>query len=126
MGPRLRKMHAYHPRRRTRGKELHKQAIHDIKHRISSDVNSYLILLKEGNATQITDAQIRAKTDFLKLSEEMQHIATKMGPKYVRAVRSYLDSVDAVVHTSKEWIDDATMSVCYKRSEELDRELSAA
>jgi len=119
-------MYAYHPRRRTRGKELHKQAIHDIKHRISSDINSFLILLKEGNTTQITDAQTRAKTDYLKLSEEMRHIAARMGPKYVRAVRTYLDSVDAIVHTSKQWIDDAAMKQCFVTGEQLDRELAAA
>jgi len=126
MGPRLRKMYPYHPRRRTRGKELHKQAIHDIKHRISADVDGYLVLLKEGNTTQIADAQIKAKTDFLKHSEEMQHIAAKMGPKYLKAVRAYLDSVDALVHTSQQWIDNAAMHKCYTYSEKLDRELAAA
>lgn len=126
MGPRLRKMYPYHPRRRTRGNQLHKQAIHDIKHRISADLNGYLVLLKEGNATQITNAQLKAKTDFLKHSEEMQHIAAKMGPKYVRVVRAYLDSVNALVHTSQQWIDDATMHTCYAYSEKLDRELAAA
>ena len=126
MGPRLRKMKPYHPRRRTRGKELYKQAIHDIKHRVSSDVGSFITLLKDGNESQISEAQQKAKTDFLKHSEEMQHIAKKMGNKYSKAVREYLDSVDAIIHTNSQWIDETKLRLVYITSEKLDRELEAA
>lgn len=126
MGPRLRKMKAYHPRRRTRGKEVHKQAINDIKHRLSADVGGYIALLKEGNTAQISDAHQKVKSDFLKHSEEMQQIAQKMGNKYLKAVKEYLGSVDAIVHTSAAWVDDAKIRQVYIYSEKLDRELEAA
>jgi len=119
-------MKTYHPRRRTRGKELYKQAIHDIKHRLSSDVGSFITLLKEGNELQISEAQQKAKVDFLKHSEEMQHLAQKMGNKYFKAVREYLDSVDALIHTSSKWLDDTKLRLVYTTSEKLDRELAAA
>jgi hypothetical protein len=126
MGPRLRKMKSYHPRRRTRGKSIHKQAIHDIKHRLSSDLGTLLMLLKDGNKDQIVQAQEKVKSDFLKHFEEMQQIAQRMGGKYIKVVREYLDSVDTIVHTSTEWVDDAKIRQCYVASEKLDRELEAA
>jgi hypothetical protein len=126
MGPRLRKMKAYRPRRRTRGKELYKQAIHDIKHRLSADIGGFISLLKEGNTSQISEAQQKAKADFLKHSEEMQKIAQKMGNKYFKAVREYLDSLDVIVHTNATWVDEEKIRHVYVTSERLDRELAAA
>jgi PHP family Zn ribbon phosphoesterase len=126
MGPRLRKMKSYHPRRRTRGKSIHTQAIHDIKHRLSSDVGTLITMLKDGNNDQITEAQLKVKSDFLKHSEEMQQIAQKMGGKYVKVVREYLDSIDNIVHTGTTWVDDSKIRECYVASEKLDRELEAA
>jgi len=126
MAPRLRRMYTYRPRRRTRGKEIYKQAIHDIKHRLSTDVNGFLVLWKQGNTTQLVNAKNQVKADFLKHSEEMLHLAEKMGPKYVRAVRNYLDSVDAIVDTSEVELDDAKVNSCFVASEKLDRELLAS
>ena len=58
MAPRLRKMKAYRPRRkRMQGIDLHKQCLHDLKHKISSDVGSLIVLYEEGNLDQITSAQ---------------------------------------------------------------------
>src|SRR5271170_696715 len=126
MGPRLRKMKTYHPRRRTRGKEVYKQAIFDIKHRLSRDVNGLIVLIKEGNPPQISAAQLKAKTDFQKYSEEMQQLAQKMGSKYLKAVNVYLSSVDNLVHTTSTWFDEDKIRQIYFASEKLDRELSAA
>lgn len=126
MAPRLRRMNPYHPRRRTRGKEIYKQAIHDIKHKLSTDVNGLLVLLKEGTSTQLADAKMKVKTAFLKHSEEMLHLAEKMGAKYAKSVREYLDSVDVIVHTSDLEVDNAKIHNLYSTSEKLDREISAA
>ncbi|HEY2809807.1 MAG TPA: hypothetical protein VGJ00_00220 [Rhabdochlamydiaceae bacterium] len=119
-------MKAYHPRRRTRGKEIYKQSIHDIKHRLSADVGGFITLLKEGNNEQITQAQLKVKGDFLKHSEEMQHVAQKMGSKYLKAVKEYLESIDTVIHASSTWIDDSKIRQIYISGEKLDRELAAA
>lgn len=126
MGPRLRKMKTYHPRRRTRGKSIYTQAIHDIKHRLNAEVGTLLTLLKDGTEEQILQAQQKAKSDFLKHAEEMQQIAQKMGGKYSKAVREYLKTVDTLVHTGTKWVDEAKIRNCYLADEKLDRELGAA
>lgn len=127
MGPRLRRMKTYRPRRRrTKGADLHKQALHDLKHKISSDVGSLIVLIEEGNAEKIPMAQQKAKTDFLKHAAEMQKIAQQMGERYVRAVRDYLDSVDAIVHSNASWIDDAKIRNCHTMSQKLEQEIAAA
>jgi hypothetical protein len=57
----------------------------------------------------------------------MQKIAQKMGNKYFKAVREYLDSLDAIVHAnSTTWIDEAKIRQVYTTGEKLDRELAAA
>jgi hypothetical protein len=126
MAPRLRRMKSYRPRRRAKGLDLHKQALHDLKHKISSDIGSLIVLYEEGNPTQITQAQQKAKSDFLKHSTEMQKIAQKMGERYLRAVRDYLDSVDIIVHSNATWLDEAKISHCYTMTERLEKEIAAA
>jgi hypothetical protein len=126
MGPRLRKMKPYHPRRRTKGLDLYKQSLHDLRHKISADVGSLIVLFEEGNLNQITSAQQKAKSDFLKHASEMQKIAQKMGERYARAVRDYLDSVDIIVHSNSEWLDEAKVSNCYTMTERLEKEIAAA
>ncbi|MGC1878399.1 MAG: hypothetical protein WA347_04740 [Rhabdochlamydiaceae bacterium] len=126
MGLRLRRMKAYHPRRRIKGLDLHKQNLNDIKHRISSDIGCLIVLFEEGNPDQITSAQQKAKSDFLKYGTEMQKIAQKMGDRYQRAVRDYLDSIDIIVHSTSEWLDEAKITNCYTMTEKLEKELSAA
>lgn len=126
MAPRLRRMKSYRPRRRSKGLDLDKQSLHDLKHKISSDVGSLIVLFEEGNPVQISEAQQKAKSDFLKHSVEMQKIAQKMGDRYLRAVRDYLDSVDMIVHSSATWLDDAKVRHCYTMTEKLEKELTAA
>ncbi len=126
MAPRLRRMKKYYPRRRIKGLDLYKQSLHDLKHKISSDIGSLIVLVEQGNQDQITSAQQKAKSDFLKHSSEMQKIAQKMGEKYARAVRDYLDSVDTIVHSDPQWLDTAKINHCYTMSERLERELAAA
>lgn len=126
MAPRLRRMKSYRPRRRAKQLDLHKQALHDLKHRISSDIGSLIVLFEEGNPTQITQAQQKARSHFLKHASEMQKIAQKMGERYLRAVRDYLDSVDVIVHSSSTWLDEAKISHCYSMTEKLEKEITAA
>ncbi len=129
MGPRLRRMKPFHPRRkRTQSAELdlYKQSLHDLKHKISGGVGSLIVLYEEGNLNQITSAQLKARSEMLKHSGEMQKIALKMGDRFVRAVRDYLDSIDVIVHSDSEWLDEAKISQCYSMSEKLEKELSAA
>ncbi len=119
-------MDPYRPRRKNKGIQAQKMALHDIKHRLSSDVGSLLVLIKEGQQEQIATAQQKAKNDFIKHSSEMQKIAQKMGEHYVKLVRDYLNSVDEIVHARSAWIDDAKIRHCHSMSEKLDKEISAA
>jgi len=126
MAPRLRRMKAYRPRRRAIGLDLDKQTLSDLKHKISADVGQLIILVEQGNTNQIPQAQQKAKTDFLKLSSEMQKIAQKMGERYARAVREYLDSVDSIVHSNATWLDEAKIRHCYSMTAKLEKELAVA
>ena len=126
MAPRLRRMKPYHPRRRAKSKDLNKQALHDLEHKISADVGALIVLYEEGNTAQLPTAQQKAKSDFLKYATEMQKIAQTMGDRYLRAVRDYLDSVDIIVHSTSTWIDEAKVRHCYSMKEKLDKEMAAA
>jgi len=125
MGARLRRMKPYHPRRRGKRIDSHKQALHDLKHRLSSDIGSFIVLLKQGDQQQIVQAQQKAKSDYLKHSMDMQKIAQQMGEKYVKIVREYLDSIDQIIYTTSLWIDDAKVRNCYIMSERFDKEIVA-
>lgn len=126
MGPRLRRMKTYRPRRRTRGLDFYKQTLHDLKHKMSSDVGALIVFFEEGNLNQMASAQQKAKSDFLKHAFEMQKIAQKMGERYLRAVRDYLDSIDLILHSSSEWLDESKIRNCYTMAEKLEKELAAA
>ncbi len=127
MSEKLRRMRAYHPRRRVKNLDLLKQALHDIKHKINSTVGSLVVLMDEGSTAQITQAQLKARTEFMKHSEEMQQLAKRMGDKYIKAVQDFLSSVDRIVHSSAPWIDldAAKIRDCHLMSERLERELAA-
>jgi hypothetical protein len=126
MGQRLRRMKTYHPRRRRKGLDLDKQSLHDLKHKISSNVGRLIVLFEEGNIDQISFAQQRAKSDFLKHASDMQKIAQKMGEKYLRLVHDYLNSIDTIVHSNSEWLDQAKIRNCYLMEERLEKEISIA
>jgi hypothetical protein len=127
MAPRLRKMRPYHPRRR-RGKNFntYKQELHDLEHQLSREINSLLLLFKEGNAEQIENAKLKAKSDLLKHSEEMQKVAQHLGDRFTRAVRDFLDSADLIVHSESKWIDEAKVRRCYLAIQTLEKEIAAA
>jgi len=124
MAPRLRRMKKYYPRRRAKGLDLNKQALRDLQHKISADIGGLIILLEEGNPEQILSIQQKAKSDYLKHASEMQKLAQKIGDRYLRAVRDYLDSIDIIVHS--EWLDEAKIKHCFAMTAKLERELSAA
>jgi hypothetical protein len=126
MAPRLRRMKTYHPRRRTKSLDLDKQSLHDLKHKINADVDSLIILFEEGNIDQIASAQQKAKGDLLKYAFEMQKLAQKMGDRYARAVRDYLESVDKIIHSNSEWLDEAKINHCYTTMQRLEKEISTA
>jgi len=126
MAPRLRRMRPYRPRKRRARLDLSKQTLKDLKHRISTDVGSLIVLINEGTPPQIAEAQQRAKNDFLKHAAEMRTIAEKLGDRCAQAVRDYLDSVDTIIHSNPSWLDQEKIHRCYTMTQKLDKELGAA
>lgn len=126
MAPRLRKMRPYRPRRRAKNIDLQKQTLKDISHKISTDVSNLILLCEEGNEQQIQAAKLKAKSGYLKHSDEMQKIAQHMGVRYAKVVRDFLNSIDTIVHCNSTWIDEAKIRNCYDMTQKLEKELSAA
>ncbi len=120
MGARLPHMRGYHPRRSSKTIRLNKQKLSDLEHRISSEVGSLLVLLEGGNTNQISEAAQKAKNDFLKHSPDMQKIASEMGGNYPRCVGEFLDSVDTILHSGTDWIDEAKVKSCYNATQKLE------
>lgn len=120
----IRRMKSYHPRKR--GSGLVKQALHDMQHVMSRDIGELLVLAKEGAKEQISAAQHRAKSTFLKTAPEMSKEASKLGNLYVTRVREYLDSIDEVIHSNPFTLDPATISRCYTTAAQLEKQLQVA
>jgi hypothetical protein len=122
----IRRMKSYHPRNRTRGSSLVRQALHDMQHVLSRDIGELLVLAKEGAKGQISDAQHKAKSTFLKTAPEMSKEASKLGDLYVTSVREYLNSIDEIIHSNPLTLDPATISRCYATTAQLEKQLKAA
>ena len=127
MGPHLRRMKSYKPRRR-RGKnlEVSKQALRDLEHRMTREVNTLILLWEEGNVKEIESAKLKAKSGYLKHGNEMQKVAQNLGERYTRAVRDFLDSVDTILHSDSTWVDEAKIRRCYQMTQNLEKEITAA
>ena len=126
MAPRLRKMKPYHPRKRSKNIDLKKQTLKDLERLLSTETSRLIVLIEEGNAQQIQAAQLKAKSDYLKHCNEMQQIAQKMGERYVKAVRHFLDSIDLIIHSNSTGIDEEKVRHCYRMTQELEKQIQAA
>ena len=133
----FRKMKAYKPRAKRRttktqpgqGVEqalqneylsLQKQQLADLEHRLSSDVGSFLVLLKQGTPEQISHASQKSRSDFMKIGPEMQKIALELSGNLPEYVARFLRSIDNVLHTASGWIDDAQINECYQATQQLE------
>lgn len=120
---RLRKMKTYHPRRSSRSVKLTKQQLVDLEHRISADIGSFLVLLEQGNPQQIRLSSQKARSDFLKLAPDMRKLAVEMGGAFPRHVTEFLDSIDSILHTGVNWIDEGKIKDCYHATQRLEEAL---
>ena len=89
---------------------LDKQKMRDLENKINLEVGSFLVLIEEGTEEQADLAKIRAKSEYLKFGPEMQKLAFKLGSRFPEAVDDYLDSIDAIVHSSLSWVDESTVA----------------
>jgi hypothetical protein len=123
-GVKLRKMKAFQPRtKRARTVRLSKQQLIDLEHKISADIGSFLVLLEQGNAEQVTSASQKARSDFLKLGPDMKKLATQMGGAFPKHVSDFLDSIDNILHTGVNWLDEGKIKDCYCATQRLEEAL---
>ncbi len=120
MTTRLRKMKPYHPRRSSKAIKLNKQKLSDLEKKISSDIGSYLVLIEEGSSEQLQLAAQKAKTDLMKFGSDMQKLAGDIGGQIPRYVGEFIDSIDHILHSRSEWIDDAKVKSCYQATQRLE------
>ena len=120
---RLRKMKTYKPRRRVKTAAMNNQELEDLERRISSDIGSFLVLLEQGNAEQVSEASQKARSDFLKIGPDMQKLANRMGGIFPKFVGDFLISIDNILHTGTNWLDDAKIKDCYSATQRLEEAL---
>lgn len=127
MGPRLRKMKPYHPRRRrSKNYQIQKQALKDLEHHLKTSVSALLLCIEQGNTQQFEAERLKVKSDYLKHSDEMQKIASEISERTRQAVKAFLESVDTIIHSEIQWIDEEKVRHCYSATQLLEKELLAA
>lgn len=119
-----RRMQKYTPRKTAGSKALNKQQLHDLELKLSTDINSYLVLNEEGSAQQAEHARVKAKSDLLKFGPDMKKISQEIGGNLPVAVDSFLSSIDSIVHAHNGFLDEQRISDCYKATENLEREIA--
>lgn len=119
-----RRMKKYTPRRRKHSKDLQKQQLIDFEHLLNMDLGSFLILAEEGTEKQVQQAKIKMRSHFLKYSGEMEKIARDVGGNHYELVRTYLQSLNRIVHDGSNQVDPAPVKEHYKISENLHRLLT--
>lgn len=102
------------------------QQLRDLKHRMSSEVESLLVLAEQGNQELLHNRRLKLKSDLLKYGPEMEKIASKINIRAVRAVRTFLDSVDEIVHAEAFWLDREKQNAFINASKSLESFLLAA
>lgn len=127
MGPRLRRMKPYYPRRkRSKDPAIQKQALHDLEHQLKSSMHCLLLLIEQGNTEQFNTEKVKVKSELLKHGDAMQKLATDLGHRYLTAVKNFLQGIDTIVHTEGQWVDQDKIRHCYLVTQALEKEISAA
>ncbi len=119
----LRRMKPYHPRRSRTMKSSGIQELKDLEHKLSGDIGAYIVLIEEGTKEQIEHSKQKARGDLLKFGPDMQKIAKTMGTPMAKHVQVYLASIDAILHASTDWIDEATIAQCFQATRDLEEKL---
>ena len=119
----LPRMKSYSPRQKKKNYNLLKQSLKDLEHKMSMDVGSFLVLLEEGSPEMVEGASHRARSDLIKLGPDMKQLAMKMGGVFPHHVDQFLDSIDNILHTGVNWIDQAKIDHCFKATRSLENAL---
>jgi hypothetical protein len=125
------RMRPYRKRGRPRkyppkGLSLNKQMLQDLKHHLSTDAQGVLAFMEEGNQPLANEKRLKLKSNLLKYREEIEKTALHLGTKEIRAVRAFLDSLEAIAHSESFWLDREVATAFYEASEKLEAILQAA
>ncbi|MBM3198798.1 MAG: hypothetical protein FJZ58_06050 [Chlamydiae bacterium] len=126
-----RRLNKYHPRRSSKEMQVHRQALKDLEHKLTTDLGELLILAKEGSRERVFEVSSKTKADLLKFGPEMQKIAAEIGAPFPKMVKDFLHHIDTLLHWQEKessspfflWVDDAKIRSCYLSTERLERAL---
>ncbi len=97
------------------------QKMCDEKRRLSMNIGNYLVLLEEGTAEQVSLAKQRAKSELLKIGQEMEKLAADMGDKYTQLLREFLDSIEGILYAATDWVDEAKVTRYFNAEQKFEK-----
>lgn len=109
-----------------RTKRMDKQVLQYLESLLAKDVGEFLVLLEEGNTSQIEDVKVKARGALLKYGPEMKTLSDRIGEGFPETVEAFLNSIDLILHAAPGWIDEAKIFDCYNKTERLEKELRKA
>lgn len=103
--------------------EIQKQMISDLEQLLKKDLGSLLAMNEEGSEKQIEAARNKIRGDLMKYAPEMKKMAEKMGDKFAGAVDDFLKSIDGVLGSMGQWLDQSKVTEHFKATNKLDNQL---
>lgn len=103
--------------------ELQKQMLEDFEKLLKNDLGSLMALNGEGSSKQLEAARNKIRGDLLKYAPEMKKMAEKMGGQFSGAVDEFLKSIDGVLGSMGQWVDQAKVNDHFKAVHKLDNQL---
>ena len=110
MDSKMRHMKKYNPRRRRSNKALQKQQLKDFEHTLNMDLNTYIVLAKEGNFKQINEAKMKLRSHLLKYGSSMEAIGRDIGEGFPELIANYLKAVKKVLDSTTAQLDDSLLN----------------
>jgi hypothetical protein len=103
--------------------DLEKQMINDLEQLLKKDLGSLMALNEEGSEKQIEEARNKIRSDLMKYAPEMKKMAGKMGDQFAGAVDDFLKSIDGVLGSMGQWVDQSKVNEHFKATHKLDNQL---
>ncbi|HSX12612.1 MAG TPA: hypothetical protein VLF61_03895 [Rhabdochlamydiaceae bacterium] len=107
-----------------KNEDLQKQMLSDLEQLFKKDLGSLMALNEEGSEKQLEAARNKIRSDLLKYAPEMKKMAEKMGDKFAGAVDDFLKSIDSVLGSMGQWLDQSKVNEHFKATHKLDNQLN--
>lgn len=104
--------------------DLQKQMLSDLEQLFKKDLGSLMAMNEEGSEKQLEAARNKIRSDLLKYAPEMKKMAEKMGDKFAGAVDDFLKSIDGVLGSMGQWLDQSKVNDHFKATHKLDNQLN--